>query len=115
MKIKKPKRLVSLFLAALMCIAYLIGIRTTAYAAEEINDAYPVAFPRDGDANYDAEWGHGSLAFMNGWKVNSNRYMTLIAMGSYEGNICYCIEVGVHIDQGDNLTKKGEDFWDNYA
>ena len=114
MKIKKPKRLVSLFLAALMCIAYLIGISTTAYAAEEINDAYPVAFPRDGDAHYDAEWGHGSLTFMNGWKVNSNRYMTLIAMGSYEGNICYCIEVGVHIDQGDNLTKRGEDFWDNY-
>lgn len=114
MKIKKPKRLVSLFLAALMCIAYLIGISTKAYAAEEINDAYPVAFPRDGDAHYDAEWGHGSLTFMNGWKVNSNRYMTLIAMGSYEGNICYCIEVGVHIDQGDNLTKRGEDFWDNY-
>ena len=35
MKIKKPKRLMSLFLAALMCVTSFAGIGTTAYAAEE--------------------------------------------------------------------------------
>ena len=35
MKIKKPKRIMSLFLAALMCVTSLVGIGTTAYAAEE--------------------------------------------------------------------------------
>lgn len=31
MKIKKPKRIMSLFLAALMCVTSLVGIGTTAY------------------------------------------------------------------------------------
>ena len=35
-------------------------------------------------------------------------------MGSYTGNICYCIEIGVPQQTGDSFTKKGEDFWDNY-
>lgn len=36
MKIKKPKRIMSLFLAALMCVTSLVGTGTTAYAAEEL-------------------------------------------------------------------------------
>ena len=114
MKIKKPKRIMSLFLAALMCVTSLVGIGTTAYAAEETDDVYLVSFPRDGDSNYNAEWGHGSLTFMNGWKTGTSRYTTVRAMGSYEGNICYCIEIGVPQQTGDSFTKKGEDFWDNY-
>lgn len=35
-------------------------------------------------------------------------------MGSYEGNICYCIEPGVPQQTGNTFTKKGEDFWDEY-
>lgn len=35
-------------------------------------------------------------------------------MGSFEGNICYCIEPGIPQETGDRYTKKGEDFWDNY-
>ena len=35
-------------------------------------------------------------------------------MGSYDGNICYCIEPGVPQESGDRLTKKGENFWDDY-
>ena len=34
--------------------------------------------------------------------------------GSYEGNICYCIEPGVPQQTGNTFTKKGEDFWDEY-
>lgn len=114
MKIKKPKRIMSLFLAALMCVTSLVGMGTTAYAAEETDDVYLISFPRDGDSNYNAEWGHGSLTFMNGWKTGNSRYTTVRAMGSYEGNICYCIEIGVPQQTGDSFTKKGEDFWDNY-
>ena len=114
MKIKKPKRIMSLFLAALMCVTSLAGMCTTAYAAEETEDVYLVSFPRNGDSNYNAEWGHGSLNFMNGWKTGNTRYTTVRSMGSHNGNICYCIEIGVPQQTGDSFTKKGEDFWDNY-
>lgn len=114
MKTQKSKRLLSLFLAALMCVTTLVGFGTTAYAAEETDEVYLISFPRDGDANYGGEWGHGSLSFINGWSTSNARYTTVRAMGSYEGNICYCIEPGVPQDTGDRYTKKGENFWDNY-
>lgn len=70
--------------------------------------------PRDGDDNYSGEWGHGSHEFMNGWATDTSRYTSVYAMGSYNGNICYCIEPDVHLKTGDRFTKKGENFWDNY-
>ena len=97
-----------------MCVTTLFGIGTTAYAAEETDEVCLVSFPRDGDANYSGEWGHGSFDFMNGWSTGTSRYTTVRAMGSYDGNICYCIEPGVPQESGDRFTKKGEDFWDNY-
>ena len=114
MKTLKLKKIMSLFLAALMCVTTLAGFGTTAYAAEETDEVYLVSFPRDGDANYGGEWGHGSYNFMNGWSSGSSRYTTVRAMGSFEGNICYCIEPGIPQETGDRYTKKGEDFWDNY-
>ena len=57
---------------------------------------------------------HSNLSLMNGWKTGTSRYTTVRAMGSYNGNICYCIEIGVPQQTGDSFTKKGEDFWDNY-
>ncbi len=114
MKMQKAKRFLSLFLSALMCVTTLVGFGTTAYAAEETDEVYLVSFPRDGDENYGAEWGHGSHTFMNGWSSGSSRFTTVRAMGAYNGNICYCIEVGVPQETGDRFTKKGEDFWDNY-
>ena len=106
MKIKKPKRIMSLFLAALMCVTSLVGIGTTAYAAEETDDVYLISYPRDGDSNYNAEWGHSNLSLMNGWKTGTSRYTTVRAMGSYNGNICYCIEIGVPQQTGDSYTVK---------
>lgn len=114
MKMQKAKRFMSLFLAALMCVTTLVGFGTTANAAEETDDVYLVSFPRSGDANYNGEWGHGSHTFMNGWSSGTSRFTTVRAMGSYNGNICYCIEVGVPQETGDSYTQKGEDFWDNY-
>lgn len=114
MKTKKVKRIMSLFLAALMCVTTLAGFGTTVYAAEETDEVYLVSFPRDGDDNYSREWGHGSHEFMNGWSTDGSRYTSVYAMGSYTGNICYCIEPGVALKTGDRFTKKGENFWDNY-
>ena len=114
MKTKKVKKIMSLFLAALMCVTTFAGFGTTAYAAEETDEVYLVSFPRDGDDNYSGEWGHGSHEFMNGWATDTSRYTSVYAMGSYNGNICYCIEPGVHLKTGDRFTKKGENFWDNY-
>lgn len=114
MKTQKFKRTLSLFLAMLMCVTTLFGIGTTAFAAEETDEVYLISYPRDGDANYGGEWGHNSLSFMNGWSTATSRFTTIRAMGSYEGNICYCIEPGVPQQTGNTFTKKGEDFWDEY-
>ena len=114
MKTQKFKRTLSLFLAMLMCVTTLFGMGTTAFAAEETDEVYLISYPRDGDANYGGEWGHDSLSFMNGWSTATSRFTTIRAMGSYEGNICFCIEPGVPQESGDRFTKKGESFWDNY-
>ena len=114
MKTQKFKRTVSLLLAMLMCVTTLFGMGTTAFAAEETDEVYLIPYPRDGDANYGGEWGHDSLSFMNGWSTATSRFTTIRAMGSYEGNICYCIEPGVPQQTGNTFTKKGEDFWDEY-
>lgn len=114
MKTQKFKRTVSLLLAMLMCVTTLFGMGTTAFAAEETDEVYLISYPRDGDANYGGEWGHDSLSFMNGWSTATSRFKTIRAMGSYEGNICYCIEPGVPQQTGNTFTKKGEDFWDEY-
>lgn len=114
MKTQKFKRTLSLFLAMLMCVTTLFGMGTTAFAAEETDEVYLISYPRDGDANYGGEWGHNSLSFMNGWSTATSRFTTIRAMGSYEGNICYCIEPGVPQQTGNTFTKKGEDFWDYY-
>ena len=114
MKTQKFKRTVSLLLAMLMCVTTLFGMGTTAFAAEETDEVYLISYPRDGDANYGGEWGHDSLSFMNGWSTATSRFTTIRAMGSYEGNICYCIEPAVPQQTGNTFTKKGEDFWDEY-
>ena len=115
MKTQKFKRTLSLFLAMLMCVTTLFGMGTTAFAAEETDEVYLISYPCDGDANYGGEWGHDSLSFMNGWSTATSRFTTIRAMGSYEGNICYCIEPGVPQQTGNTFTKKGEDFWDEYS
>lgn len=111
------KRGLSLFLAVLLCFtAVLCFGTTTAFAAGEQSDVYLVAYPREGDANldYSGTWGHDNLRYMNGWSSGRSLFTIVRAMGSYEGNICYCIEPGVPLETGDSLSKWGEDFWENY-
>lgn len=113
----KCKRSLSMLMAVLLCFSAFMGIgTTTAFAASETDEVVLISYPRDGDANldYSGTWGHENLQYMNGWSSGSSIYTTVRAMGSYEGNICYCIEPGVPLDNGDVLTKWGEDFWENY-
>lgn len=102
-------------MAVVVCLSTFLGIgTTTAFAAAERQEVYMVAFPRDGDANYGGEWGHENKNLMNGWHTGSSNYTTIRAMGSYTGNICYCIEPGVVQNTGDTFTKWDENFWNNY-
>lgn len=45
MRTKKVKKIVSLFLAVLMCVTTFAGFGTTAYAAEETDEVYLISFP----------------------------------------------------------------------
>ena len=111
----KAKKIMTFLLAMLMCFSSLLHFDTLkASAAGEKAEVYMAFFPRDGDANYNKNWGHGSLNFMNGWKTDASSYTTIRSMVSYSGNICYCIEPGVIQNTGDTFVNYGEDFWDNY-
>ena len=103
----KFKRVTSLFLATLMCVTTFAGIgSTTAYAASgEKADVYMVDFPRDGDANYDGVWGHSNLTLKNGWHTGRSNFTNLKAIGSYSGNVAYCIEPGISLKVGISMTK----------
>ena len=113
----KFKKAVSLLLATVMSLTAFMGIgATTAFAAVgEKADVYLVDYPRSGDTNNNGEWGHGNLNYMNGWKGLSTKYTGLRAMGSYSGNIAYCIEPGTSQRTGDTLTEKGENFFNNIS
>ena len=58
--------------------------------------------------------GHTAQSYLNGWSTTANSYTVTRAIGGYEGQACYCIEPGVSQQTGDTLTKKDENFWDNY-
>ncbi len=100
-----------------MSLTAFTGIgATTAFAAVgEKADVYLVDYPRSGDTNNNGEWGHGNLNYMNGWKGLSTKYTGLRAMGSYSGNIAYCIEPGTGQRTGDTLTEKDENFFNNIS
>ena len=53
------------------------------------------------------------LQFMNGWYSHAISTDSLRAMGSYSGNIAYCIEPGTGQHTGDTLTEKNEDYFNN--
>ena len=115
MKSTTFKRAAALLMALVMCLTAFSGLGITAHAATDVTDEiFLIAFPRDGDSNYDANWGHDALNFKNGWNTSKSRYTNIRAMGSYTSQICYCIEPGVPQNTGDEFTQKGENFWDNY-
>lgn len=106
------KRSTSLFLAVLMCFSSLIGVTATAHAATK-QDVYIIDLPRGKETNKE-HWGHPVYELMNGWSTFNTDYVTVKAIGDYEGDSCYCIEPGVSLYTGDKLSKEAESFWDNY-
>ena len=117
MKATALKKRLSLLLAFVLCLTGVLGVgTTTASAAAQQIEAYLISFPRDGDENldYSGSWGHGDLQYMNGWYSGSTPYTSVHGIGSFTGQICYCIEPGVPLDNGDVLTAFDESFWENY-
>ncbi|HHZ05874.1 MAG TPA: Cys-Gln thioester bond-forming surface protein [Clostridiales bacterium] len=109
------KRSTSALLAFLMCFTTLIGIGgVTAFAAGTESTAVMIGFPRNGDNNYNGTWGHGNMSFMNGWSSSATTYSLIYGVGSYTGNICYCIEPGTPLQTGNKLVDRDENYWDNY-
>lgn len=111
MKTNFWKRAAALLLALVLCFA-CVG---TASAAEDVSGkVYLISYPRDGDENYHTgSWGHDALHFRHGWKLSASDYLDVRAIGSYDANICYCIEPGVIQNTGDAFSRMGEDFWEN--
>ena len=108
----KTKRIISLFMAVILCLSSFIGIGVTAFAASK-QDVYLIDLPRGKETNKSG-WGHPALSLMNGWSTFDTDYVTVKAIGDYEGNSCYCIEPGVPLYTGDSLSNEAESFWDNY-
>lgn len=108
----KSKRFLSLFLTLIFCFSLLGTL--PAFAATTVQ-AYMVNYPRQNDPNYgDSRFGHSANNLMSGWAYVAYERMTLHAIGSYNGQIAYCIEPGVDQDSGDTLTSQDESYWDNY-
>ena len=113
---KNFKKAVSLLLAlAMLCINLFSTGALTAFAAVgEKSDVCIVEFPRSGEANRSG-WGHEDLQYMNGWHTGgASNKLLLRTMGSYTGQICYCIEPGTGQHTGDTFTQKDESFWNNF-
>ncbi len=111
----KLKRIMSVALAAVIGVTTFANIgATTAFAATgEKTKVYMVDFPRDGDSNYSGVWGHSNLTLKNGWHTGSSTHTNLKAIGSYSGNIAYCIEPGVHLSEGQSMTQYDENYFNN--
>lgn len=82
----KMKRSLSLLLAVILCLSSFMGIGITAFAAEK-RDVYLIDLPRGKEPNKSG-WGHPALELMNGWSTFDTDYVTVKALGDYEGNSC---------------------------
>lgn len=113
---KNFKKVLSLFLTmTVICLSlFSVGTLSSYAAVGEKADVYIVEFPRSGEANRSG-WGHEALQYMNGWNTGgATDKLMLRAIGSYTGQICYCIEPGTGQHTGDTLTQKDENFWNNF-
>ena len=110
------KKGTSLLLSLVMSLSVFTGLGTTVSAAGVKSEAYMISFPRSNDVHvdYSGSWGNDELSLMNGWSLHSSRYTTLYTVNNYSGPICYCIEPGIPVQNGDAIEQKGENYWDNY-
>lgn len=106
------KRGMAMFLAILICMTAFVGI-IPAYAASEQGMVYLNIYPTASDSSSESAWAHSDLTYMNGWHSGSGSALVLRAIGSFTGNICYCIEPGVPQNSGEYLTSRDDTYWDN--
>jgi hypothetical protein len=107
------KRTTAMLLALVLCLTAFLGPGIpAAQAAEQWAEVRNIQFPREGDDNYDAAWGHPALKYRNGWETKASGKNIIRAMESYSGTVCYCIEPGVIQNTGDTFVSRGDDFWD---
>ena len=107
------KRTTAMLLALVLCLTvFLSGGIPTVQAAEQRAEVRNIQFPREGDDNYDAAWGHPALKYRNGWETKASGKNIIRAMESYSGTVCYCIEPGVIQNTGDTFVSRGDEFWD---
>ena len=111
----KIKRAVSFVMATVLSLTAFMGVgANTAFAAAgEKTNVYMVDFPRDGDANCDGVWGYNNLTLKNGWHTGSATHTNLKAIGSFSGNVGYCIEPGVYLSMGQSMTQYDENYFNN--
>ncbi len=90
MKTSIFKRSMALFLALLLCFTTFIGSAVTpAFASAAQSEVCMISIPREGDSSYSATWGHDDLNFMGGWHDKATRFLSVHAVGSFTGQICY--------------------------
>ncbi len=108
------KKALSVFMAAVTMFSVVAGSGIKVSAAGEQATVYIVEFPRSGDANSGADWGNGNLSFMNGWSMPALSRIHMRAVGSYNGQVCYCVEPGNGQRSGDTFTSRDDSYWDNF-
>lgn len=57
--------------------------------------------------------GSNNLTLKNGWHTGSATHTNLKAIGSFSGNVGYCIEPGVHLSMGQSMTQYDENYFNN--
>lgn len=108
----RAKRIVAWTLTFFMlCSVFVVSLSPTVSAAAAVKEVKLTDFPRSQDPNKSG-WGHGELRLMNGWYESASSKMVLRCLGDYNGPICYCIEPGIGQHTGDEVSQKGEDYWD---
>ena len=59
--------------------------------------------------------GHSNLTLKNGWHTGRSNFTNLKAIGSYSGNVAYCIEPGISLKVGQTMNKYDENYFNNLA
>lgn len=107
------KKHISFIMAIVMILSMISGAIVPVYAAEQIGTVYQADYPRGGGGTVN-DWGHPAMEFMDGWSVPEADAFGIRGADSFTGQLLYCIEMGIGINTEDQLTPKGEDYWENY-
>ena len=115
----KMRRCTAFILSMIFCATVLTSPASISAAGEQAK-VYVNAYPYMGGENQhpadknQKNWGHPALNFKNGWNTKVKNHINLRAMNDFNGQICYCLELGVSQNSGDELTSHDENYWDKF-